>query len=98
MGCGARGGCNIFWLLFKFSKYQKGIDGADGFGWVWWGRKIFRINYWRWNYKYIWHDSVGKFFNRLVKCRITDHSNTREIACDGELPKTYCFDCERNID
>lgn len=93
MSCSARENCNIFWRFFRFSYYPQGMRKLR-----WHGSDLFRMNWWKWNYKYIWHDSIGKFFNRLIKCRITQHNNTQDIACDGELPRTYCFDCEKYID
>jgi len=96
MSCSARENCNIFWHLFHFYKCTINIEGDKS--WRWGGKHIFSFNYWRWNYKYIWHDSIGKFWNKAIKCNITKHSNTQDIACDGELPRTYCFDCEQYLD
>ncbi len=93
MSCASRENCNIFWRLFRFSYYPEGINKF-----VWHGKSLFRLNWWRWNYKNAWHDSIGKFWNRMFKCSITKHSNTQDILCDGELPRTHCFDCERDIE
>ncbi|HUS48768.1 MAG TPA: hypothetical protein VMZ91_01265 [Candidatus Paceibacterota bacterium] len=43
--------------------------------------------------KYFWHDSFGKFWNRLVKCRLFGHKNIQDIMTNSGLDK-YCFDCE----
>jgi len=61
-------------------------------------KQLLTKNFWKYNKHNIWHDSVGKYFNRFIKCPITKHSNIVEIACDGELPRSHCFDCERDID
>jgi len=95
MSCSARENCNIFWRLFTFRIYK---NWKHKYQIAYHGKSLFRLNWWRWNYKNVWHDSIGKFFNRLIKCQITNHKNTQDIACDGELPRTYCFDCEKYIE
>ncbi len=102
MSCSARENCNVFWSLFTLRIADNSKLGTKlldrKYKVIWYGKRLLRLRWWRYNYKYAWHDSVGKFWNRLIKCNATGHLNMQDIACDGELPRTYCFDCERYID
>ena len=85
MSCGCRETKNIWWYLFTCSCY----DGR------WRGRALFCKSFWRYR-KYIWHDSFGVFFNRLIVCRFFGHRDIKDVSCGGP-PEMYCFKCGREI-
>lgn len=52
-----------------------------------------------WTSGYIWHDSFGKYFNRLIGCLLFGHRKVKNIS--NYLPKEkemHCFNCERGLD
>jgi len=46
---------------------------------------------------YFWHDSFGKYWNRIIGCRILGHRNIQNIADPGKPKQMYCFKCEREV-
>jgi hypothetical protein len=82
MSCGRRNS-NIWWYLFTFWS-------ACG-GKRWRGYEVFTKQWWR--SPYIWHDSVGKFWNRWVVCPLVGHKNVKDVSDPGEPKELYCFDC-----
>ncbi len=82
MYCCARENCN----LFRMIRLRYGL------------KLLIKYNFLKYNKYYIQHDTFGKYINRAFKCQITKHSNTRDISCDGELARKYCFDCDGYID
>lgn len=49
--------------------------------------------------RYFWHDSFGKYLNRLILCRIFGHKPTwlQDGSCSDEQPEHYCFKCEQEV-
>ena len=53
--------------------------------------------------EYFWHDSFGKYWNRLIGCRIhgdkkTRHKKIRLLHDNNNKVVWYCFACERVIE
>jgi len=86
MGCQARENKNIWWYLFTYTNY--------GDKKKWRGYKVFTKNWWR--NEYVFHDSIGKFFNRYIICKINGHKELKKITICKESSKkiSYCFACE----
>lgn len=91
MSCASREIKSVWFYLFGYWKNYGGRGNR------WRGWDLFTRRWWRNGSEYIFHDSIGRYFNQFIKCKITGHKNTRDIACSGELPRTHCFDCERDI-
>lgn len=87
MGCG-REGASI-WFALGFRKKYAGR-----------GKRKWRfpdfIKRKRYKSEYFWHDSFGKYWNRLIGCRF-GHRNAQWIEgnCDEEV--LHCFACEKRI-
>jgi hypothetical protein len=48
--------------------------------------------------EYFWHDTLGRYWYRLVGCRIFGHREVRDITdFDDDGPRLHCFHCEQNI-
>ena len=59
--------------------------------------KLFKKRFW--TNEYIWHDSFGKYFNRLIGCLLFGHRKVQNVS--DYLPKEkemHCFNCERRVD
>ena len=50
-----------------------------------------------WKSKYVWHDSFGKYFNRLIGCRLFGHRKVKNASNPGEWKQLHCFNCERDL-
>lgn len=61
----------------------------------WMGWRVFKRTFWR--NPYLTHDSFGKYWNRLVGCRLAGHRNIQNVADPGEPKQMHCFNCERRI-
>ena len=80
---------NIWWYLF-------GFNHTDG---KWRGRDLFKRKWWkRWKHNYIWHDSVGKYFNRAFMCPLFGHGHVKDISDPGEPKRLHCFKCELDVE
>jgi hypothetical protein len=91
MSCGAsRETKNIWWYLF--SSWDKNYAGMLR----WRGREVFKKRFWE-NRKYIFHDSIGVYWNRWVWCELWGHKRVQNIGCE-ETQEWYCFDCHQKID
>ena len=46
-----------------------------------------------WKGDYFWHDSFGRFFNRLIGCKIAGHKRQwmEDGGCNEDKPHWYCF-------
>ena len=87
MGAG-REGKNIWWWLFtRWGNYA-------GRGKRWRGRDVFRRKWWR--SPYIWHDSVGKFWNRWIGCKVLGHRKVSNVSDDDRI-ELHCFNCDRRV-
>ena len=49
-----------------------------------------------WRSRYFWHDTFGRYWNRLFKCRGV-HRYVRHVSDLGEPERWHCFDCERDV-
>ena len=84
------GGCrevrDIWFFLFGFWSNGK-----------WRGWDLFRLGFWTsWaTREYLLHDSFGKYWARLVACRVFGHDEPRNVNDPGEPLRMYCFRCER---
>ena len=61
--------------------------------------RLFNRNYWQ--SRHVWHDSFGRYWNRLIGCRIRGHKNIRYLSdggCSNDRPIYYCFACERQVE
>ena len=83
MGTG-RETASIWWYLF--GKFPSGR---------WRGYRLFQRRFWK--HPYLLHDSFGKYWNRLIGCRLFGHRHMRNIADHGKELDQYCFNCERHI-
>jgi len=81
---------NIWWYLFTF------CPNYGGNGRRWRGRDVFSRRWWEYR-EYIFHDSIGHFWNRWIKCPITGHKNVKNVAEPREPVEWYCFDCEQRV-
>jgi len=61
----------------------------------WMGKRIFTRRFWR--NKYVWHDSFGKYWNRLLGCRLWGHRDVHNIEDPRYPAKWHCFNCERQV-
>lgn len=43
-----------------------------------------------WKSPYFWHDAIGIYFNRWIKCPLFGHRNVKDL---WEENCRYCFDC-----
>ena len=90
MGCG-RENKSIWWRLFGVWKNYAGHGKSKWRGW-----ELFTLRFWKYR-EYIWHDSVGKYWNRLVTCRLLGHRNVQDVADYNEHKRMHCFKCERDL-
>ena len=74
---------NIWWYLFSWGY----------FGWK--GKELFTKTFWRFR-TYIFHDSFGKYWNRLFRCPIKGHE-PKNVADPGEEKEMHCFKCEQRV-
>lgn len=61
-------------------------------GGQWMGWRVFCTRFWK--SKHVWHDSFGKYFWRLLRCR---HPKPQQINDPSEPVEWHCFRCERRI-
>ncbi len=71
---------------------------ADFYPKTWWLKQTLGVC----RSPYFWHDSFGKYWNRLVTCRVRGHRDVHDVAdhscdCAGEPPRMWCFKCERDV-
>lgn len=76
------------------------------FGSIWfypWRKRV--IDFFKdriWKSDYFWHDSFGKYWNRMIGCRLHGHRHKvwfkEGEGCGRDEAHWYCFDCERTID
>lgn len=93
MGAG-RENKNLWWYLFTF------WPNYGGKGYRWRGRDVFTKRWWRYK-DYIWHDSIGKFWNRWVVCSVIGHRHVRDVGESNHYsskPEYHCFNCERRVE
>ena len=73
--------------------------------WLWLFNK--RLHDWKgffkrkiWRDEYFWHDSFGRYFNQLIRCKVVGHKRTwmGDGGCQEEKPHYYCFRCDKVID
>lgn len=83
----SREGFDVWWSLFKFYRYGNQI--------TWHGKRVFTRRFW--SSRYVWHDSFGKYWNRIIGCRIFGHRHVQNISGRGEAKQLHCFDCERHL-
>ena len=85
---------NIWKRLVTFDKVWN--KDRTSYYWHWWGKSLFRKHWWRSDY--IFHDSIGVFFNRWIKCPLLGHKNVQTLRedCD-DVYFDYCFDCESKV-
>ena len=76
---------DIWWYLFDRNARLCG----------WRVRDLFRERIWR--NEHFWHDSFGKYWNRLAGCRLLGHRQINNIANPGEQVKWYCFCCDMPV-
>lgn len=92
MGCGREGASIWFALGFRKEYNRPEINGRRA-----WRFPDF-IKRKRYKSEYFWHDSFGKYWNRLIGCRL-GHKKPQWIegnsGYDDEV--LHCFACERNI-
>lgn len=69
-----------------FNRYPNG----DWMGW-----SLFKKQFWAG--PYLWHDSFGKYLNRIFKCSIFGHRNIKNISDNPYTPILHCFDCGSKI-
>lgn len=62
-------------------------------GGQWQGWDVFTRRFWRYR-EYIWHDTIGRHWNRLVVCRFGGHGHVQNVADPGEPKQEYCFKCQ----
>lgn len=79
-----RENASIWWCLFN--RYPNGD---------WTGQRLFTRRFW--HSPYLWHDSFGVFWNRLVGCRLFGHGNVQNLSFRGEPDEWRCFDCDRTV-
>ncbi len=75
---------NIWWYLFTISSYS---------GWR--GKDLLTRRFWRYR-EYLWHDSFGKYFNRLTRCPLLG-CRYKRVSDPGEVMRLHCFNCERDF-
>lgn len=63
----------------------------------WRGYELFNRRFWTFR-QYIWHDSIGKYWNRYVSCPIVGHRNVEDVADLNEPKRLHCFNCEQDVD
>jgi hypothetical protein len=81
MGCGgSRQTKNIWWYLVHLQEH---------------GYTLFSKQFWT-DRKYIFHDSIGVYWNRLVKCELYGHKRVQNVGCNN-INDWYCFDCHQHI-
>ena len=89
MGCN-RENKNIWWYLFSFERYGKKR---------WRGYDLLKKRFWFGGY--VFHDSIGKYFDRLVMCKLRghylEHKHIHNIADPGEEDEWHCFACGQRI-
>jgi hypothetical protein len=61
----------------------------------WMGRRLFKKRFWK--NSYLWHDSFGKYFNRVIGCKLWGHRHVANIADPDESKKLHCFNCDRGV-
>jgi len=63
-------------------------------------KDVFTLRFWRraLGSRYFWHDSFGKYWNRLIGCRLLGHRHVRNIADPGDPKEMHCFNCERGVE
>ena len=91
------------WRMIKncFFRFSKGYDGRP-----YEIKRLYRLlSRDVWKYKshreYLFHDSFGRYFNRLIGCRVFGHRKAQWMqdgGCSDERPKWYCFNCDREVD
>lgn len=86
MSCRETG--NIFWYIKDLIIFPK----RGGFKWCL--KSIGRCL----RNPYMWHDTFGKYWNRIIRCPIFGHEITHlKESCLHDYPVKYCFKCEREI-
>ena len=56
-------------------------------------KSVFTLAFWR--SEYAWHDTFGKRWNRLVRCRMKGHTLVK-VSDPGEVEEHHCFFCEQS--
>lgn len=86
----AREGADLLWYIFGWASWAR---GWRKFRIVWaFERKI-------WQSEYVWHDTIGVRWNKLLGCRIKGHKDVHTIVDDEGRDETYdyCFACARKV-
>jgi hypothetical protein len=78
---------NIWSYLFSFrytsdSKYWK-------------GKEVFTVKWW--NEDNVFHDSIGRFWNRFIGCRLIGHEFISDIVGSDRIIQSYCTKCDKDI-
>lgn len=50
-----------------------------------------------WKSEYFWHDSFGRYWNRIIGCRLFGHRSVINVSDSNEEKRIHCFYCERDI-
>lgn len=74
----SRQGADVWFYLFN-------RGGAVGI------KHFFRYRLWR--NRFFFHDSFGKYFNRLY----CSHGDAKDVSDPGEPRRIHCFRCERDV-
>lgn len=82
---------SIWWRLFGFWRNYAGTGRSKWRGW-----ELLSRRFWR-HREYIWHDSVGRYWNRWVACPLIGHRNVQDVADCGEPKLMHCFKCEQDL-
>lgn len=80
---------NIWWYLFGVWKNYGGTKNR------WRGWALFHLRWWR--SEYVFHDSIGKYWNRLFVCSKHNHIEVKLVSDYGEPIRYHCFKCERDV-
>lgn len=83
MGAG-RESADIWWCIFH--RYPSGR---------WAGWNLLGHNFWL--NTHLLHDSFGKYWNRMIGCRVFEHRNIQDVSDPGEPKEMHCFNCEKRI-
>lgn len=82
MCCASRETKNIWWYLFSKNPNRR--------------KKVFTKRWWVSGSEYIFHDSIGQFWNKYITCKIFGHRDVQQKCCSNN-EQSYCYKCNTDI-
>lgn len=94
MNGAARETKSIWWYLFGTYKH---FAGGKIVRRSWRGKILFTGKFWQFGREHIFHDSIGKHFNKHITCPLIGHKDVKNLT-EGLTPAEFhCFKCEQSM-